>query len=149
MTTITTSNDILPLYLRCIQRDDKGNFVDMDARDQLADLAWNMKSPASRFAYGVQRLVNGVLLDFAVTDYELYGRHAPLVSLDCAACVKVPDPIGLEMSDYLTTGGYITCTHDVLYLDAPQFFYENHADRATAECAARVYANLKATEVTG
>jgi hypothetical protein len=82
-----TSTDIHPLYLRCIKRNDDGTFADLPARGQLADLAWGMIPLRSYLTFGLQKIVKGVPMDFAVTYHNIYGRHAPLVSLDAANCV--------------------------------------------------------------
>lgn len=163
------SNDLPTLYAACIERDDKltGEFVDdgdkrifqfayknPDARERLADAAgacckmkwchagWAPNGPAM-WCYG-----DHTTQTTESEQWNLHGRLAPLVSLDALQAIKMPDGSFLHqcVADYEKPTFKITCYHAFGGAWQREFFYADPADRATAECAARVYACLKAKE---
>lgn len=148
---MTQSNDIPALYQRCIARDSDGHFMYPESREALADVAgeccglqWanhrSLEDP-----YHAWYLPNSILTTRYGEIWSLYGRFAPLVSLDCAASVKMPARYWLECSTIRPTlkTGYVKV---LWHIGERTFDYTHPDDFPAAFCAARVYANLRDKE---
>jgi hypothetical protein len=141
------SADIHPLYPRCIARNDEGEYVDNEARMQLADVAgaqvgmqWVENAGRHHEGAWVQsKGFDGDALKARLMSF--HGRLAPLVSLDAAASIPLPKDVKLRTLQG-PHGCYVGL--DMPDGDIPTFEYTDPRDRPAAECAARVYANLRA-----
>lgn len=156
------SSEIQKLYVRCIAKNDKGEYTDIDARNQLADLAamyirdseeageiaddsitWCGPDEDGETGWGYNDYCSVGFDDIDLWNY--HGRHAPLVSLDCAACVQLPEKAWLLM--VVKFERFIEPVMDDPFAEDIRFHYYDERDRPVAECAARVYANLKHKEM--
>lgn len=114
--------------------------------DDAVGLRWSKTDEGTTWA-----CTDDCSVDWSVINlWQFHGRLAPLVSLDAAASVPMPE--GYDWEKVNPVGHKCKCIYVTFQDGTPYgqtlktFPYTDPRDRACAECAARVYANLKAKD---
>jgi hypothetical protein len=127
-----TTADIEELYQRCIECDDRGEYKNIEARQQLADIAGSLRG----LSWGLDGCHGRNKSWYGLTDKDVLWQV--LYTINSINLVEMSVRTERPCITVVYAGGV-----GILELE-----YTNPADRAAAECAARVFANIKAKEAS-
>jgi len=134
------------LYPLCIAGDEKARDEFCDAVGECACLYWRngITELMCRDEVPLTERLFHVTLEL-VNMWDTHGRHAPLVSLDCAVAIPMPDGYFAEW--HSNEKCYIIALYgeDGIREDN-RSYYTTPAERPMAEAFARVWANCHAKE---
>lgn len=147
------SNEVPALFAQAIERCAAGDYRNVEARERLADVAgeccgihWDTSWVTIEPTAEARRALTDVMNLWDRSGRQ-NGRLAPLVSLDTAATIKMPNHWWFIVEDEGGIGGAtVSLGLTGLPGTSESFRYANPADRSCAECAARVFAHLRHRE---